>query len=259
MALETTKLEAPIDMMILMHKAFRAQSERTEALAAEAQSGGDLGALKEAFMFWMKQLLYHATIEDKVMTAPLTDCQPARDNESEHAELAAQGTGLVGFIEKGDGAGLEESVKAAMLSMEDGQHQELADKAQEVEAALKAALGESTVTGRTRRHLYRRIMALRILEYDHFENEEAFVCSVVKERMSEQEQLDMVKQILTEEGADDPRWIIQWVQDEIDPAEREWLTALEGRFSNGSGGGVSGGSRESERKPGFFAKLFGSK
>jgi hypothetical protein len=257
MAQETTKLEAPIDMMILMHKAFRAQSERTEALAAEAQGGGDLGALTAAFGFWMKQLLYHATIEDKVMTAPLTDCQPARDNETEHAELAAQGTGLVAFIEKGDAAGLEESVKAAMLSMEDEQHKELAEKATEVESALKEALGESTVTARTRRHLYRRIMALRILEYDHFENEEAFVCSVVKERMSDQEQLAMVKQILTEEGADDPRWIIQWVSDEIDPEEREWLSALESSFSNGSSGG-SQGSGQGERKVGFFQKLFGS-
>jgi hemerythrin superfamily protein len=256
MAQVTTKLEAPIDMMILMHKAFRAQSERTEALAAEAQGGGDLGPLTEAFGFWMKQLLYHATIEDKVMTAPLTDCQPARDNESEHAELAAQGTGLVAFIEKGDAAGLEESVKAAMLSMEDEQHKELADKATEIESALKEALGESTVTARTRRHLYRRIMALRILEYDHFENEEAFVCSVVKERMSEQEQLEMVKHILTEEGADDPRWIIQWVSDEISSEEREWLAGLESRFSNGSGGGAQS-SEQGERKPGFFQKLFG--
>jgi hypothetical protein len=254
MAVET-KLEAPIDMMTLMHKAFRVQSERTEALAAEAQGGGDLGALTEAFGFWMKQLLYHATSEDKAMTAPLNDCQPARDNESEHAELAAQGTSLVGFIQKGDAAGLEESVKATMLTMEDNQHKELADKAQEVESALKEALGESTVTARTRRHLYRRIMALRILEYDHFENEEAFVCSVVKERMSDQEQLVMVKQILTEEGADDPRWIIQWVLDEIDPAEREWLTALESRFNSV----IAGGSGESEKKRGFFARLFGSK
>ena len=124
MTQEVTKLEAPIDMMRLMHKAFRAQSERTEKLAADAQQGSDLGELTAAFGFWMKQLLYHATIEDKVMTAPLTDCQPARDNEAEHADLAAQGIDLVGFVEKGDAAGLEESVKAAMLTMEDGEHRE---------------------------------------------------------------------------------------------------------------------------------------
>ena len=68
--------------------------------------------------------------------------------------------------------------------------------------------------------------------------------------MSEQEQLEMVKHILTEEGADDPRWIIQWVSDEINPEERQWLADLEGRFSNGSGNGG--------KKPGFVQRLFGS-
>ena len=40
---EITRLDGPIDVMYLMHMAFRAQSERTEALAARAQDGGDLG------------------------------------------------------------------------------------------------------------------------------------------------------------------------------------------------------------------------
>ena len=160
------------------------------------------------------------------MTGPLTDCQPARDNESEHAELVQHDGGLIGFLEKGDAAGLEENVQAAMASLEEQQHQELAEKAQEVEAALKTALGESRVTARTR-----RLMALRILEYDHFENEEAFVCSLIKERRSEKEQLELAKRLLIDDEAEDPRWIVDWVASELTPTERNLLTEVENRFS----------------------------
>ena len=87
---EITRLDSPIDVMYLLHKAFRAHSDRTEELAAQAEKGGDLKQFMEAFDFWIKQLLYHATTEDKYMTGPLTDQQPARDNEAEHAELVRQ-------------------------------------------------------------------------------------------------------------------------------------------------------------------------
>ena len=44
-------LEDPIDVMPLIHKAFRAVSDRTEAMAAEASTFDDVLALNEAFAF----------------------------------------------------------------------------------------------------------------------------------------------------------------------------------------------------------------
>ncbi|MCH8062045.1 MAG: hypothetical protein IH861_06040, partial [Chloroflexi bacterium] len=87
------------------------------------------------------------------------------------------------------------------------------------------------VVARTRRHLYRRVMGLRVLEFDHFENEEAFVCSIVRDRMSEKEQLDIVRRLLIDDTADDPRWIIDWVAEELEPRERKLLAELEARFA----------------------------
>ena len=228
---EVTRLDHPIDVMVLMHKAFHALSLRVEELAAKSQEGGDLKDFEGAFGFWVKQLLFHAETEDKYMTAPLEDCQPARDNEAEHDELREQGTELVEFMGKGDTAGLEEHVKAAMLALEDQEHQELLEKAREVEDILKKEMGAEKVVGRTRRHLYRRVMALRILEFDHFENEEAFVCSIVRDRMSEKEQLDIARRLLIDETADEPRWIIDWVTEELEPRERQLLADLEARFA----------------------------
>lgn len=228
---EITKLDSPIDVMSLMHKAFRAISDRAEGLAAQAQDGGDLTEFSDSFHLWIKQLLYHATTEDRHMTARFEDSQPARDNENEHAELAAGGGELAEFMGKGDAAGLEDNVRAAMASLEHEQHNELADNVREVEAALKSALGESKVAARTRRHLYRRLTALRILEFDHFENEEAFVCPMVREQMSEHDQLELVRKLLIDQESENQRWIIDWVSSELTPAERELLNDLEAKFS----------------------------
>ena len=107
----TTTLEDPIDVMPLMHKAFRAVTGRIEDLAGRATTFEDITELNEQFSFWVKQILYHATVEDEVMTGPLQDCQPARDNESEHAELAGKAGELAGFIARGKAAGLDEGVR----------------------------------------------------------------------------------------------------------------------------------------------------
>lgn len=231
MAEEITRLDSPIEVMYLIHKAFRAHSMRTEELAAQGQEGGDLREFRESFDFWVKQLLYHAQTEDEYMTAPLTDCQPARDNETEHEELRKQGGEVIEFLNKGDAAGLAENVKAAMLALEEEQHRELIEKVQEVEQVLKTEIGEDRVVAQTRRHLYRRVMTLRILEFDHFENEEAFVVPVVRERMTEQQQLNVVRRLLRDEEAEDPGWIIDWVATELSPGERKLLSDLEAPFS----------------------------
>ena len=80
------RLEDPIDVMLLMHKAFRAVSGRTEALAGKAATIEDIAELNRSFGFWANQIVYHAAVEDEVMTGPLQDSQPVRDNETEHAE-----------------------------------------------------------------------------------------------------------------------------------------------------------------------------
>ena len=96
---------------------------------------------------------------------------------------------------------------------------------------LKAAIGEEAVIARARRHLYRRVMGLRILEFDHFENEEAFVCSIVREHVSERDQLDLARRLLMDEDAEDPRWVIDWVASELAPGEQRLLSEMEARFT----------------------------
>ena len=205
-------------------------SDRTEALAADASTIEDIAELNEAFGYWVKQILYHATVEDEVMTGPLQDSQPARDNETEHAELAGKAGELAEFIARGKAAGLEESVRQAVFTLEEEQHKELEERSREVEGALKEVLGEKKVTARTIRHIHSRLLGVRILELDHFENEEAFVCPLVRDEIDEAGQLYIVRRLLIDDTAEDPRWVIDWVYSELDPAEQALLKDLEARF-----------------------------
>lgn len=205
-------------------------TDRTEEMAAEATTVEDIAKLNETFGFWVKQIVYHATVEDEVMTGPLKDSQPARDNETEHSELAGKAGDLASFIAIGNAAGVEESVRDAAFSLEEEQHRALEEKFHEVETALKDALGEKKVTARAIRHIHSRLLGVRILELDHFENEEAFVCSLVRDEIDEDGQLYIIRRLLIDEFAEDPRWIIDWVYSELDEADKALLKDLENRF-----------------------------
>tara|TARA_B100000809_G_scaffold84833_1_gene83354 strand:+ start:991 stop:1719 length:729 start_codon:yes stop_codon:yes gene_type:complete len=226
----THRLENPIDVMPLIHKAFRAVSDRTETLAAQASSFDDVAVLNEVFANWIKQIVYHAAVEDEFMTGPLKDNQPARDNETEHSDLAGKAADLASFIAMGSGAGLEESVREAAFSLDEEQHNLLEERFHDVETALKDVLGEKKVTARTIRHIHSRLLGVRILELDHFENEEAFIIPLVANEVDEAGQLSLVRRLLIDDSADDPRWIIDWVYSELDEADQSLLKGLESRF-----------------------------
>lgn len=228
----SNKLEHPIDVMPLMHKAFRAVSGRVEAMAAEASTFEEILELNEAFAFWVKQITYHAAVEDESMTGPLKNSQPARDNESEHADLSRKAGDLASFIALGNAAGLEESVREAAFSLDEEQHNQLEARFHDIEEALKQVLGEQKVTARTIRHIHSRLIGVRILELDHFENEEAFVLSLVRDEVDEAGQLSLIRRLLIDDSAEDPRWIIDWVHSELDPAEQASLEDLEARFQS---------------------------
>ena len=87
------------------------------------------------------------------MTGPIADSQLARDNESEHPELAGQGTVLVDFMVRGDEAGLSDSVKAAVMGLEDAENKALAQDLQDDADLLKIEIGRDKVAARTRQHL----------------------------------------------------------------------------------------------------------
>ena len=74
-------------------------------------------------------------------------------------------------------------------------------------------------------------MALHVLEFDHFENEETVVLPLVRDGFSEQQQLEMVDRLLFDGNTDNPRWIIDWMASELPSTQRELLLDLEKRLA----------------------------
>lgn len=230
MTTEITRLDHPIDAMFLIHKALRAEAAKVEEMVRQFDIGDSLQAFRVAFNFWAAALAYHAQQEDKYMTAPLTNSQPARENEAEHVELGGMLGNLAEFMNEDQTKSIALRVTEAMLALNKDQHADLVEKLEDVMAVLNEEIGTTKVIARTQRHLYQRVLALRVAQDDHLENEEAFVLPEIWLRITEKDQLEMVQWLLIDDEAEDQRWVVDWVAQALTPSELELLEDLVRRF-----------------------------
>ena len=110
--------------------------------------------------------------------------------------------------------------------MEEENHALVMQRVKEVEEVVRKLLGSDNVQSQLRRHLYKSVMALKVAEYDHFENEEAFVLPLVKEHMTVEQQMDCVRKLLYEENSEHPRWIYDFIWENLGDGERKLLEGL---------------------------------
>jgi hemerythrin-like domain-containing protein len=203
---EITKLDGPIDAMYLVHKALRAEAARMEKMTAELEVNGSLQPFRLAFNSWVTALEYHAETEDKYVTPALANCQPVWSSEAER-------------------------VRTAMAMLAEVQHPELVGKIENVLTVLDEEIGKTKVIARTKQHLYGQVVALRIAQEDHLETEEALVLPTLRQRLSEQQQLEVAKHLLIDGEAQDAHWMLDWIAKELTPGEKNLLADLEARFN----------------------------
>ena len=230
MAEEITELDSPIDVMALIHKALVAEGSRVQALIEDHTPGDSLQNFRAAFNFWATAMMYHAEVEDVYMTGPMKEFQPARVNEAEHKELDGLFQDLNAYMDGRRVNGLEGRVRRAIVALHEEQHAELMERLEDVLGVLNEEIGRTRVIARTKRHLYGKVVALKICQDDHLESEEAFVLPEVRERMDHDEQLDLIRRLLIDSEAEDSRWIVDWVARHLTPGERELLNEVESRF-----------------------------
>jgi hypothetical protein len=222
-------LNNPIDVQFLMHEAYRKVSWQIEEVARNLQMGGDIGPFNESFDLWGKHLMYHAQNEDQYMTGPFKESQAARDNEMEHVVLANSAKDFAQFLKSGDQAAIEASL-AWLFAFEEHQHRELVYSMTEVMDLLKSEVDKNAILSRTRRHIYSKTVALRVTEFDHFDNEETFVFPVVHAHMTEEEQLHVARHLLFDDSSKDRRWVFDWMLGMIEPKHRQMMEELERRI-----------------------------
>jgi hypothetical protein len=132
----------PIDVMYLLHKALNVEAWRTVSLAERLDVGESLHPFVHAFESWEKALTFHAEQEDIYMTPLLPTSPLARENEASH--------------------------------------QRLAHRMAEIRTYLQEVGEEAVVTTRIRRRLFGHVVALRIDQEDHLEEEEELVLPMIR-------------------------------------------------------------------------------
>ncbi len=183
---EITQLDHPIDVMYLIHKAIRAEAKLTRQAAEQLEMGGNFKTFMAVFYRWAMALGYHEETEYKYLIPHIPKSPPTNDNEVGHQDLLA---------------GLEE-----------------------LQACLHEELGRTIVIPRTQRQLFGKVIALLIAQADLLEEEEEIILPVIREQMSQEQQLDIVKYLLFDFDSDDQHWILDWMGQHLTETER-WVLA----------------------------------
>ncbi len=210
MTAEITSLEQPIDAMYLIHKALRGEADRTVEQARRLEDGCSLQSFKLAFTAWAAAIMYHAEKE--------------------------VGTAMSKFVDESRRAAVDcpvERVKWALLEKEDSEYARLLEGVLDVMTVLEEDIGSTSIIPRTKQHLYGQVIALRVAQEDHLETEEAMVLPLIRECLSPECQLKAVGALLIDHEADDQRWVIDWISQDLTSNENELLLALETRINQG--------------------------
>ena len=230
MAEEITNLESPIDAIHLIHKALRAEAATVEKMVNEIEVGGALQPFKLAFNSWATALVYHAEQEDRFLTHSLKHYHRPSRNGVAPRKGPGQPSGPVESPDSDGSRELLAKVRHAMVAQEDELHKELVEKVQDVLSVLQEDIGTTSVIRRTRQHLYRQVVALRIALEDHLDSEEALVLPMARRRMDEHQQLELAKELLIDQQAQEPRWMVDWISSRLASGEQRMLAELEDRF-----------------------------
>jgi hypothetical protein len=185
---------SPIDVMYLLHKALNIEAWRTVSIAERLDVGESLHPFRDAFESWEKALTFHAEQEDGYMTPLLPTSPLARENEASH--------------------------------------QRLAHRMAEIRTYLQEVGEAAVVTTRIRRRLFGHVVALRIDQEDHLEEEEELVLPMIRERLSLAQQLEMVRRLLLALETEDPTWVVTWLMHDLTDTERQTLLALTARLAS---------------------------
>jgi len=208
MSAEFTTLDQPIDAMYLIHKALRREADRTAELARCLEDGCSLQPFKLAFTAWATAIMYHA--EKEVGTEMIKSVDESR-RSAEHDPI--------------------ERVKWFVLEKEDSEYSRLLEHVMDVMSVLEDDIGATSVISRTKQHLYGQVIALRVAQEDHLEIEEAMVLPLLRDNLSPECQLEVVGSLLVDREADDKRWVLDWISQDLTPKENELLLGLETRIN----------------------------
>lgn len=216
----------PINIMHLLHKAFIAQSIKCEHLLTSNFTCGNLIPFQKAFEFSERLLAHHINIEDLYMTSKILDSPAARVNESEHVELRDKASDIIGLFAGENSIILANYAQKTILASNRSEHEDITETTKAILTVLSQTIGQPKMAKRKMRDLYERVVSLRFLESDHFENEESFIATQIAPNMPKEKQLEIAKHLLVDQSCENSGWIIEWLISRFDLDDQRILNNL---------------------------------
>ena len=194
----------PIEVCKLINKALNAHAANAEGLVNDMEAGGTIQAFKLAFNNWASVLMFYLDQQENLLLPSLM--HKSSQNEQ-------KGTLL--------------SLRDVILSNETHWHLNLMNMIEEVFVVLNEDIGSTTVIPRTRQHLLEKTVQLGIAQKDHLEYEQFLLMPIVLEFIDQDTQLEVVKGLLIDDLADEPRWVIEWLSIELSEEENNQIAKIE--------------------------------
>ena len=171
------------------------------------KAGGTIQAFKLAFNNWASVLMFYLDQQENLLLPSLMHMSSQNEQK---------GTPL--------------SLRDVILSNETHWHLNLMNMIEEVFVVLNEDIGSTTVIPRTRQHLLEKTVQLGIAQKDHLEYEQFLLMPIVLEFIDQDTQMEVVKGLLIDDLADEPRWVIEWLSIELSEEENNQIAKIEKQF-----------------------------
>jgi hypothetical protein len=79
--------------------------------------------------------------------------------------------------------------------------------------------------------LFGKVVALRVAQDDHLEEEEERILPIIRQYVDEAQQFAMIHRLLIDQTADNPRWVVEWLTPYVTTTEQQLLADLTTRFA----------------------------
>jgi hypothetical protein len=193
MMTDIAPLASPIDALCLIHNALRTEAERAEQTVEHLEVGSSFKAFQPAFYHWALVLSTYVEAEERALTALVPEVAHVWETTADTAR-------------------------------------QLLERLEALQTYLQTELGKTIVIARTKRQLFGRVALARLLQEDLLEDVEVCLLPVLRTRLSEARQWDLLRLLLIDQDAEPEDTMVAWIAPDVTGQERRALTTLTTRL-----------------------------
>jgi hypothetical protein len=187
-------LTSPIDALCLIHNALRTEAERAEQTVEHLEVGSSFKAFQPVFYHWALVLSTYVETEERVL--------PTLVPEAARAWETTAGTA-----------------------------RQLLERLEALQTYLQTEIGKTIVIARTKRQLFGRVALARLLQEDLLEDEETDLLPVLRTRLSEARQWDLLRLLFIDQDAAPQDTMVAWIAQDVTDLQRQTLVSLTTRLA----------------------------